>query len=313
MRGAVAWLFAASLGVGLISVAVSQSARGIAVLYPDIGEPYRSVFAKMIEGIEERTKGRVMSLAIGSSPNQEEIASELRRQDVHVVIALGRNGLKVAAGLERNIDVVVGGVISVPEAEIRNFTVASLVPDPALLFARLKGFNPAVRRVFVVYDPSQSGWLMRTAKAAASARGIELLAFEAGDLKSTLQHYQTILATMEPGKDSLWLPLDSTTVNETTVLPLVLKEAWTRNLTVFSSNVTHVRRGALFSLYPNNLEVGRNLAEYALGYLSPGDHPARGMLPSRAVQLAVNVRTASHLGIDVADKQASFDLVFPER
>jgi putative tryptophan/tyrosine transport system substrate-binding protein len=313
MRGIALWLCTLLIGIGLISAAASQSSRGIAVLYPDIGEPYRGVFAKMIEGIEERTRGRVATVAIGTNPNQQEIANELRRQDVHVVIALGRNGLKVATNLERDIDVVVGGVISVPEAEMRNFTVSSLAPDPALLFARLKIFMPAVRRVFVVYDPTQSAWLMRMAKAAASARGIELLAYEAGDLKTTLQHYQTILATMDAARDSLWLPLDATTVNETTVLPLVLKEAWARNLAVFSSNVAHVRRGALFSLFPDNHEVGRILAEYALGYLTPGEHPARGMVPSKAVQLAVNVRTATHLGIDVADKQTSFDLVFPER
>lgn len=307
----MAWLCALLLGIG-IAAAASQSSRAIAVFYPDIGEPYRSVFTKIIQGIEERARGQVTAIAIGANPNQQEIASELRRQNVRVVIALGRNGLKVATNLERDIGVVVGGVISVPETEARNFTVSSLAPDPALLFARLQGFMPATKRVFVVFDPGQNAWLIRLAKTAASARGIELVAYEATDLKTALLHYQTITATMEAGKDALWLPLDSTTVHEASVLPMVLQEAWGRNLTVFSSNVAHVRRGALFSLYPDNAEVGRNLAEHALGYLSQGGLP-RGMLPLKAVLLAVNIRTASHLGIDLAGKQAGFDLVFPEQ
>ncbi len=312
-RVAVAWLLAMLLGGGLAAAAVLAPARNIAVLFPDIGEPYRAVFARIIEGIEDQAKGRVTSIAVGANPNQQDIVAELRRQDVRVVIALGRNGLKVAGSLEHDIGVVVGGIVTVPEPELRNFTVSSLAPDPALLLARLLGFKPATKRVFVVYDPVQNGWLMRLARSAATARGIELVAREATDLKAALQHYQSILSTMDAGKDALWLPLDTTTAQEATVLPLVLQEAWGRNLAVFSSNVAHVRRGALFSLYPNNLEVGRNLADHALRHLASGAPPQRGVMPLKNVQLAVNVRTAAHLGIDVAGKQSSFDLVFPEQ
>lgn len=312
-HGTANWLFALLIGLGMIAAAVSQPSRSIAVLYPDIGEPYRSVFANIIKGIEEQSRGRVTSIAIGASPNPQDIAGELRRQDIRVVIALGRNGLKAASGLERDIGVVVGGVVAVPDAEARNLAISSLAPDPALLFARLQGFAPATRRIFVVYDPAQSGWMMRLAKSAAGARGIELVAYEASDLKTALHRYQAIIATMEAGRDALWLPLDSTTVHEASVLPLVLQGAWERNLTVFSSNVAHVRRGALFSLYPNNQEVGRNLAEHALGYLSAGGQMQHGVTPLKSALLAVNVRTAAHLGIPIAGRQAGIDLVFPEQ
>lgn len=306
-----AFVLASLLGVSM--VAASQSPRGIAVVYPDVEEPYRRVFTKMLEGIEAQAKGPVTSVAIGNSQNPQDVANELRRQDVRVVIALGRNGVKVASNLERNVVVLIGGVVSVPEAGTRNFVVSSLAPDPALLFSRLQGFTQALRRVFVVYDPAQNDWLVRLARQAAAARGIELMAFEAADLKAAMVHYQTIVATMAPGRDALWLPMDTTTVQEATVLPLVLQEAWNRNLTVFSSNVAHVRRGALFALYPDNLEVGRSLADSALGYLSTGNPATPGTAPLKAALLAVNVRTAAHLGIDIARHQAAFDLVFPER
>jgi putative ABC transport system substrate-binding protein len=165
--------------------------------------------------------------------------------------------------------------------------------------------------VFVVYDPRQNAWLMRLAKEAASARGLELVAYEAQDLRTALRIYQDIFASADPRRDALWLPQDSSTVDEASVLPLVLQETWARNLAFFSSSVTHVRRGALFSLYPNNVEIGRSLASSALGYLSTGGQAA-GVMPLKAVLLAVNVRTASHLGITLAGRQ-HFDLVFPEQ
>lgn len=301
------------IGLTLVAAAAAaQPGRGIAAIYPDIGEPYRSVFARIIDGIEEQTRSRVPSFAVGASPNLQEIAGELRRQDIRVVIALGRNGLKFTSGLERDIGVVAGGVLSIPEAEARNISVHSLAPDPALLFARLQAFMPAAKRVFVVYDPNQNAWLLRLAKEAASARGLELVSYEASDLKTALRLYQEIFANADPRRDALWLPQDSTTVDESSVLPLVLQETWARNLAFFSSSVAHVRRGALFALYPDNAEIGRHLANSALGYLASGGHAARGVMPLKAVLLAVNVRTAGHLGISLAGRQ-NFDLVFPEQ
>lgn len=285
----------------------------IAVLYPDIGEPYRSVFVKIIEGIEDETRSRVASYAVGGSADPQDLSGELRRQNVRVVIALGRNGLKAASNLDRDIGVVVGGVISAPGADARGNTVLSLAPDPALLFARLKSISPRTQRVHVVFDPRQNDWLIRLAREAARTAGFDLVAQEASDLKTALGHYQRILANADGQRDALWLPQDSATVDESTVLPLVLQESWSRGVVVFSSNVAHVRRGALFGLYPNNVELGRKLATSALGIAS-GSSPERRVLPLRDVLTAFNTRTASHLGLfPDASQQRGFDLLFPEQ
>ena len=284
----------------------------IAVIYPDIGEPYRSVFAQIIDGIEEKAKMQVTSYAVGANVDITELRNALRRQDARVVIALGRQGLKVASALDRNIGVVVGGVLAAPENEMRDLPIISLTPDPALLFSRLKGLMPAARRVFTVYDPRQNAWLMRPAKEAARALGLELVAYEAQDLRGAVRAYQEILAAVDSGHDALWLPQDSTTVEEGVVLPMVLQESWSRNLSVFSSNFGHVRRGVLFSLYPNNVGLGRHLAGSALGFLASGNYEGRGMIPLREVLMAVNLRTAKHLGFNPGRGQG-FDMTFPEQ
>ncbi len=297
---------------GVIRLAAAGNLGQIVVLYPDIGEPYRSVFSKIIEGIEENTKTKVTSYAVGRNFNPQAVSEELKRQDIRIVIALGRNGLKAAGALDKNIGVLAGGVISVPEAELRGGAALSLAPDPALLFARLKALAPKTRRVFVVYDPAQNNWLIKLARDAARSHGIELVAREAGDLKTALGLYQSIFANADPKQDALWLPQDSNTVDESLVLPLVLQESWTKNLAVFSSNVSHVKRGVLFALYPNNEELGKNLAVSALG-MANGDASVHGVLPLRDVLTAFNTRTASHLGLSPSLAQQGFDLLFPEQ
>jgi putative ABC transport system substrate-binding protein len=313
-RQVLAWWAAASLAAAAraVGAAGAELARSIAVVYPDIGEPFRSVFAKIVEGIEDQAKGHVPSFAVGGNANVAELANELHRHDVRVVIALGRNGLKAAGALDHDFAVVVGGVLSLPESETRSLVVHSLAPDPSLLFAQLRSLLPGARRVLVVHDPRQNAWLMRRARDAGRAQGLELVVQDAEDLKTAIRFYQEAFATADPRRDVLWLPQDSTTVDDSSVLPLVLQEAWNRGLAVFSSNVGHVKRGALFALYPNNVELGRSLAISAQAALASGNHAARGVLPLKDVLIAVNLRTANHLGIQLGGRQQAFDLVFPE-
>jgi putative ABC transport system substrate-binding protein len=290
----------------------ASSAASIAVVYPDLGEPYRSVFAQIIEGIEDAAGAPVRQYAIGPNVDPSELRAQLKRNGIKVAITLGRQGLKVMSGLDKDIAVVAGGVLSVPEADSRNLLAVSLTPDPALLFSRLKNLLPGMRRVIVIYNPQQNEWLMRLARDAAKVHGLELVTYEARDLSSAARMYETAFAGIDGRRDAIWLPQDSTTVDEGAVLPMILKESWNRNVPVFSSSFLHVKKGVLFALYPNNVEMGRTLASSAFGVLS-GDPRKRGVLPLREVNTAVNIRTASHIGLNIGyQQQRSFDYIFPE-
>ena len=220
----------AGIHAGLNDISQSSEEHSIAVIYPDVPEPYRSVFAQIIGGIEEKARGQVITVAMGAEVNPGELNESLRRQGIKVVIALGRQGMKAASVLDRNIAVVVGGVLAAQSNDQRNMQVNILSPDPALLFSRLKGMMPKVRRVFVVYDPRHNEWMIRLAKSAARNQGLELIVYEAQDLRSAMRAYQDIFATVDRLHDALWLPQDSTSVEESTMLPLVLQESWAHKL-----------------------------------------------------------------------------------
>jgi putative tryptophan/tyrosine transport system substrate-binding protein len=292
-------------------VAMNEGNGAIAVLYPETGEPYRSVFGKIIEGIEHRARKQVTSYAVTPGTDASALRATLRAKDVRVVIALGRQGMQTVDALNREFGVVVGGVTAVPDEDARDRAVLSLSPDPALLFTRLRALAPQVKRVHVIYDPRQNGWLLRLAREAARSQGLELVAQEARDLKTAVRLYQEVLTQADPERDALWLPQDPTTVDEATILPLVLRETWNRRLPVFSSSFGHVRRGVLFSLYPDNLGLGRDLAGAAMDLIHASEGASLGMTPLKNVQMAVNLRTAKHLGLVFSPRQQQgFDLVF---
>jgi putative ABC transport system substrate-binding protein len=315
LRVALVSLLGLSVCMDATPASEEDAARaGIAVIYPDIGEPYRSAFATIVQGIEDRTRGRTTSLAIAMDASPTALADDLKHRNIRTVIALGRSGLKATAALDKQVIVIAGGVLSIPESDAQGMMVQSLAPDPNLLFAKLKVFVPNARRIVVVYDPRQNEWLIRLARESARSQGLELLPLEAEDLKTALRRYQDVVAGLNPRRDVLWLPQDSTTVDESAVLPWLLREAWNQGLVVFSSNVAHVRRGALFSLYPDNTELGRYLGTTALATLSPGGPPpARGLQALRQVLTAVNSRTAEHLGVDLRATPQRINLVLPEQ
>ena len=290
----------------------SAGKGAIAVLYPNVSEPVRSAFISMIQGIEERTRARVRSYAVDPRTDPAELNVQLKRAGTRVVIALGRQGLNVASGLDRDILVLVGGALLLSDAEIVNVNGISLTPDPALLFGRLRTLLPEVRRVLVVYDPKKTEWLLRLARDAARAQGLELVAHEARDLGQAATMYAGLLKSADSKRDALWLPHDTTTVEESTLLPLILKESWNHGVPIFSSNVLHAKKGALFAMSPNNVELGKSLASSALGLMA-GEMRRKGVQPLRELHTAINMRTANHMGLNIGyQQQRTFDFIFSE-
>jgi putative ABC transport system substrate-binding protein len=280
----------------------------IGVLFPDLGEPFRKVFVEIISGIEGQARQRVRAYPISPNQNLQELAAVLKRNGTRVLVALGRQGLKAAASVDVPM-VVVGGVSSVPEGE-KQFGIC-LTPDPALLFAQLKTLLPSTRRVNVIYNPQHNDWLIRLAREAARGQGLELVAREARDLAAAARLYEATLANADGKRDALWLPIDPTTVDEATIMPIVLRDSWDHGVPVFSSSFLHVNKGVLFSLYPNNTELGRALANLA-GDLLAGGAPVRGVTPLRDVHAALNTRTANHFGITIdARMQRAFHYLYP--
>ena len=289
----------------------SAGEDAIAVIYPDIGEPYRNIFDEIIKGIEDKVGTQVSSYPVSADTDIVALKDRLLHQNAKVVIALGRQGMKTATTLNDGA-VVVGGVLTVPESDAKRQPVITLSPDPALLFARMKALMPTTKRIFVVYNPGFNSWLIKLAKDAASAQGLDLVVFPANDLRGAVQSYQKIFSEADGHNDVIWLPQDPITVEENSILPLVLQDSWNQGIAVISSNFGHVRRGVLFALYPDNEALGKRLAGLAEDILNSNAATAKtGLMTLLDVQSAVNVRTAKHLGINPMLLKG-FNTSFPE-
>ena len=91
----VVLLFFTTLAVTLPAWAAGEDR--IAVIYPDIGEPYRGIFEKIIEGIEDKAGTPVAKYPVQYNTDIATLKSSLQRQNTKVVIALGKQGIQTAA------------------------------------------------------------------------------------------------------------------------------------------------------------------------------------------------------------------------
>lgn len=310
LRAALSIMLAWTLSMG----PAARAGDPLAVLFPVVREPYSGIFQEIMRGIEDQQTPPTERIELERDFTSGEIGARLRSQGVHSLITLGNRGFRAAGELVDEVPrIVIGAVLVRPQDPQPGLTGISLAPDPKILLQRLRELVPQVQRVTVVYSQEYSGWLVAMAREAAEALDITLEAHPVADIKQAAAQYRDAFECRDNLTCALWILQDPATLDDKAILPLILKKAWDNRLVVFSSSPGHVRRGALFSLYPDNYGLGQSLA--ALARRPVQERPGGSEIePLRDLRIAVNLRTAEHLGLHLsARKRRDFDMVFPSR
>ncbi|ROR32021.1 putative ABC transport system substrate-binding protein [Inmirania thermothiophila] len=295
----------------MLGPVAAAPALALGVVYPDVPEPYRALFLRIVEGIEDANGGGVQTLAVSDDTDPQALAAWASRRRLDAVIALGRQGMEAARTLQGALPVVVGAV-SLRPGPAEGVTGVSLVPEPGAVFARLRRIAPGVRRVHVVYSVEESGWLVARAKEAAPAMGLSLHAEAVADAREGTRRLLEMTRGLRGAEEAVWLLRDRRAVAEQVVLAELVRRAWEQGFVLFSSSPAHAGRGALFAAYPDSLGLGRRLARLA-AEAAAGRGPA-GIRPLEALALAVNLRTARHMGIELGEEiLGAAEVVFPQR
>lgn len=302
--------------VCLLVVLLGQSAfaasANYGVLYPESHGPYQTVFKSIISGVETELKSSIEKIAVDDDGNLTKVNQWIDRHKIGVLISLGQQGLELCGGLNQGVQLIAGAVLSPPGDACRVRGGIALAPHPEVLFKRLLSLKAGVKRVHVVYNEGFNGWLIEYARDAARHNGLDLVTHQAESLDQAAKLYNHIIIDLSSSTDAIWLPQDPYTVDQKTVLPVLLKEAWNREFVVFSSNAAHVKRGVLFGLYPDFEAMGSSLGRIAMQSTQSNTVKKPTVQPLTDVLIAVNLRTADHLKLNLKSGQReTFDLTFP--
>lgn len=289
------------------SSAIRSESSAVVVIYPDLND-YNAIFESIAAGIEKKTTGPVHRIPLPEGYSPADLKESLAGRPVKGVVALGRRGIEAVQRSDWKGPTAVSAIIWDSSLSAPPLPGISLDPDPRKVLGHLKVLAPKIRRVHAVINQEQSGWLVERSRAAASELGFTLVVKAVATKRAAALAYGDVLNDIDAEHDALWLPLDPT-FDEAT-LRLVLGAAWKRRLVVFSSAPEHAQRGALFSFYPDYQAIGQRLA--GLLQEQPTADPRNRLIrPTTDIKLAVNLRTARHLGFEYSRYvEAKFDVVF---
>lgn len=300
-----------SLLLSWVGQLCAAEAEKVAVIYPEAKEPYRSIYQDIIAGVLATDvvvdkQVELKPYALPKTYKIDVVTNGLRREGIRRVIALGRIGYKLAKRLPKEFCVISGGMPFAPNG----VSGISLMSNPVSLFNYLSQVAPEVNTIHVAYS-QKSDWLIELAKSAAKTRGLQLNLNKVSSIKEAIQFYHQLFESNVSRQDAIWLPLDRISSHDKTILPLILEKAWSKEVVVFSSKPSHAKRGALFSTYPDNFKLGQHLLTMVMAQAEKPEQKQFAALSS--LQLAVNLRTAAHLGLKYSsEQQQQFKLTFPE-
>jgi putative ABC transport system substrate-binding protein len=303
-------LLLTTLTVG-VQLLIAQTARAdtVAVLYPEIREPYRQLFLSIIDGVRASYRGEVVPYEIAANSPDTAVSAWIAEHHVDAVIALGNRGAAALPTLPPTLPAVMGAVLLNPDHQ--QWGGISLAPNPRRLLTQLQQLQPEVRTVYVIYPPGPGTWLLDRARAAARELHLELVELPADGVQALAQRYRDVLTNMRRDRDALWIAHDGRGL-DSALLEQLLETAWERRLLVFSSNLVDVKRGALFALYPDNEAMGQQLG-LLVARVQRDRNAMGGIEPADSLLSAVNMRTADHLGLSFsAAIRQRFSLMFPE-
>lgn len=264
------------------------------------------MYKDIIEGIRSVHSFEFLPYRVSNKSTPQHVDQWRRENHIDGFIALGQTTYKLVVALDSDLPLITGGMVSAPPG----INGISLSADPEAFFRQLQLLNPSVNRVFYIYSKQNNGWLINRARKSSKDYNIEFVPLEVTDIKQSMLQYKIALNSIQPKTDALWLPLDNV-APLSILLPEILKVSWEKHITVFSNNLQHTRRGTLFSLYPDHYKQGRRLVALLKNKLEKPLSEAI-LLASVDLRIAVNIRTAAHLGMEfnkgMMDK---FDQIYP--
>jgi putative ABC transport system substrate-binding protein len=292
---------------------VFAESKNYGVVYPEIREPYRSVFESIITGIEQQAQdnngNKVQRFSLEKTTDDHQLNNWIIDNNIDSLIALGRRSHNLTQLLTTKIPVATGAVLMSPALTDNNGIV--LNPDPIMVFKQLQKLVPNVKHINVIYNPEKNSWLIKRAILAAKELNLHCNTYPVINLHQAAKQYRDILKQLNGTQNSIWLLNDNSVFDRNALFSLVLQEAWNRKFVVFSNNPAHVKRGVLFAMFPNNIQMGKSLFKLVNNSNST-PNTILTMHTLSDLLIAFNTRTAEHLQLIIPRQQRDkFNLVFP--
>lgn len=287
------------------------------ILYPELRAPYNKIIENIIQGAEEEHKksntSAIRYFKADNNTKPIEIEEWANKYAISGIISLGYSSYKLLTHSNlSNTKIVLGGIITPPKDS--PYSVLSFTPDPAALFKNAQQLRPNLENIHWIYEQGKHQWILDTAIKAAKELNINLNFDISKNASETALKYQKLLSSFDSKTiktSAIWIPQNSIQKNKP-LLNKVLQDSWDNKIVIISSSLSDVKRGALISAYPDNKAMGKQLAQLLQRTNAETKEYSPLRLPNKNLFLAINTRTAEHLGIHLKRQEIiKYDFIYP--
>ena len=307
--GVSLFIFSLSMIFSLVYLSISPKTSfgeqwKIAVLLSKSARPY----SQALSAFGETLAGHGISAEIstydidGSLEEGHSALKRIRELNPRIILAVGSAATEVAFNEAKDYAVVFTMVLYpedsgfVSKRSKNEMTGVLIDVPPEEQFKILKAFIPRVRRIGVLYDPQETGAVIEDARAAARALALELIAVKV----RSASEVPGALASLKGGIDALWSVADSTVLTSKSTRYIITYSL--RNKIPFMGVSPYfVREGALLSLSPDYLDIGRQTGEIAIQVLRGIPASNIKAVGPRKFITTINLRTAWKMGLNVPE------------
>lgn len=275
---------------GLFPNNANTTEPSIGVVYPQTEEPLKRIFQSILTGIDDAAiQYNVTHFKLVGDENEPRLNDWLNRTRPKTIISLGRRAYNVLDRCKCHDNLIVGGLFLRP-GEIPSPGV-SLFVNPLTVSTRTREIMPKIRRILVAGTAAESKWF-ETANQLNSQPILKFTELPKDNAIEYVRSLWKILDEMDPDTDALWL----TQRVDKSILYNLVKKAWERRIALISSTLVHVKRGVLIAFYPDNIAMGRRLAEIAQRQAL---EQLVNLEPLSNVKIALNTKVAAHLRLQI--------------
>jgi putative ABC transport system substrate-binding protein len=223
-----------------------------------------------------------------------DIIKTVREEKPKMILAIGADAL---ARIRKIKDIPIVYLMVLNPQKItggKNITGVSMNVPAGKYLALVEKLPLRRKRIGVLYDPDNSGYLVRKAQQAAGAAGVEIVAREVRDPKDV----PALLSKLQESVDLIWMVPDATVVTPVTV-EFLLDFSQQHRIPIVTFAGKYVDMGALLSPDIDNVDLGRQAGELALKILDGTSVDEIPRADARKTVLKINRSVAKKLGISL--------------
>lgn len=258
----------------LISINISSASEIVVIKGKDV-ESYNSVmsgFKKVVKGNihESNMNGDIKKWIGGVDKSNTGMAD--------VVVSLGAEAFYMASQNIKTIPVIFSLVTDPARYTIGNSNITGVRLDIPLKtqFRFHREILPWADKIGILYSSKNTNGVIEEAKLMANESGIEVLSFMVKDIKEIPRLMEEVLAKV----NSIWLLFDPVvTSSEMVVQKVIIFQALQKKIPVIGFNKWSVTAGALYCLYNEYEDIGKQTGEMVNRILD-GEAPSSILIES---------------------------------